>query len=74
MPKKNFIPLLLLLAVLFIIYGDSLTFLPPPVRNVSVASRKFIAGLWPSWLRPRDFNEQRERDIDRLQQRPSPDR
>ncbi|MCU0546665.1 MAG: hypothetical protein MUE44_31635 [Oscillatoriaceae cyanobacterium Prado104] len=74
MPKKNFIPLLLLIAVLFIIYGDSLTFLPQPVRNASIASRNFIVGLWPSWLRPRDFNEQRERDIDRLQQRPSPDR
>jgi hypothetical protein len=74
MPKKNFIPLLLLLAVLFIIYGDSLTFLPQPVRNVSVASRKFIVGLWPSWLKPRDFNEQRERDIDQLQKSPRPDR
>lgn len=74
MPKKNFIPLLLLLAVLFILYGDSLTFLPQPVRNASLAGRNFVAGLWPSWLRPRDFNEQREKDIDRLQQSPSPER
>jgi hypothetical protein len=71
MPKKNFIPLFLLLAVLFILYGDSLTFLPQPVRNASLASRNFAAGLWPKWLRPKDVNEQRERDIEKLQKSPS---
>ncbi|NQE34501.1 hypothetical protein [Microcoleus asticus] len=72
MPKKNFIPLLLLFAVLFTLYGDTLTFLPKPVRDTSVASRKFFVGLWPNWLRPRDFNEQRQQDIDKLQKSPSP--
>ncbi|MEG4088955.1 hypothetical protein [Microcoleus sp. Pol12B4] len=74
MPKKNLIPLLLLFAALFTLYGDTLTFLPKPVRDSSVASRKFFVGLWPDWLRPRDFNEKRQQDIDKLQKSPSPSR
>jgi hypothetical protein len=74
MPKKNLIPLLLLLAALFTLYGDTLTFLPKPVRDSSVASRKFFVGLWPDWLRPRDFNEKRQEDIEKLQKSPSPSR
>jgi hypothetical protein len=74
MPKKNFIPLLILVTVLFIIYGDSLTFLPKPVRDASLTSRKFVVGLWPSWVKPRDMNQQRQRDIDQLQTTPSPNR
>ncbi|MGL5061039.1 MAG: hypothetical protein ACRC62_13785 [Microcoleus sp.] len=74
MPKKNFIPLLLLLAVLFVIYGDTWTFLPQPVRNVSVGGRNFVAGLWPSWLKPKDLNQQREEELERLKNSPSPDR
>ncbi|UNU26049.1 hypothetical protein D0A37_21535 [Microcoleus vaginatus HSN003] len=74
MPKKNLIPLLLLLVALFTLYGDTLTFLPKPVRDSSVASRKFFVGLWPDWLRPRDFNEKRQEDIEKLQKSPSPRR
>ena len=71
MPKKNLIPLLLLFIALFTLYGDTLTFLPKPVRDTSVASRKFFVGLWPKWLRPRDNNEQRQRQIDKLEKSPS---
>lgn len=71
MPKKNFIPLLILLAVLFIIYGDSLAFLPKPVRDASLTSRKFVVGLWPSWVKPRELNKQRDREIEQLQKNPS---
>ncbi|MEK0180224.1 MAG: hypothetical protein EAZ78_22680 [Oscillatoriales cyanobacterium] len=74
MAKRNFIPLLLLVTTLFIIYGDSWTFLPKPARDASVTSRKFVVGLWPSWLKPKDFNQQRQRDIDQLQKSPSPNR
>jgi hypothetical protein len=71
MPKKNLIPLLLLFIALFTLYGDTLTFLPKPVRDTSVASRKFFVGLWPKWLKPRDSNEQRQRQIDKLEKSPS---
>lgn len=71
MPKKNFIPLLILVTVLFIIYGDSLTFLPKPVRDASLTSRKFVVGLWPSWVKPRDVNKQRDREIEQLQKNPN---
>ena len=74
MPKKNLIPLLLLFIALFTLYGDTLTFLPKPVRDTSVASRKFFVGLWPKWLRPRDNNEQRQRQIDKLEKTPTPSR
>ena len=72
--KKNLIPPFLLFVAMFTLYGDSLTFLPKPVRDTSLASRNFFTGLWPNWLRPRDFNEQRERDIDKLQNAPTPRR
>ena len=74
MPKKNIIPIVLLFVALFTLYGDSLTFLPKPIRDTSVASRKFFVGLWPSWVRPRDLNEEREKQIDELQKKPSPNR
>jgi hypothetical protein len=74
MPKKNVIPVIILFAALFILYGDTLTFLPKPVKEASLGSRKFIVGLWPSWLKPRDMNQQRERDIEQLQKTPNPNR
>ncbi|NJK69070.1 MAG: hypothetical protein HC941_23355 [Microcoleus sp. SU_5_3] len=74
MPKKNVIPVVILFAALFILYGDTLTFLPKPVREASLSSQKFVVGLWPSWLKPRDMNQQRERDIEQLQKTPSPRR
>ncbi|MEG5005353.1 hypothetical protein [Microcoleus sp. B5-D4] len=74
MPKKNIIPLLLLFVALFTLYGDTLTFLPKPVRDTSVASRKFFVGLWPSWVKPKDSNKQREKEIENLEKSPSPSR
>ena len=74
MPKKNVIPVVILFAALFILYGDTLTFLPKPVREASLGSRKFMVGLWPNWLKPRDVNKQRDREIDQLQTTPSPNR
>jgi hypothetical protein len=72
MPKKNVIPVVILLTALFILYGDTLAFLPKPVRDASLTSRKFVVGLWPSWLKPRDMNQQRQQDIEKLQKTPSP--
>jgi hypothetical protein len=72
MPKKNVIPLLLLFVALFILYGHTLAFLPKPIRDASLTSQKFVVGLWPSWLKPRDMNQQRQQDIDKLQKTPSP--
>ncbi|MEG4815648.1 MULTISPECIES: hypothetical protein [unclassified Microcoleus] len=74
MPKKNLIPLLLLFIALFTLYGDTLAFLPKPVRDTSVASRKFFVGLWPSWVKPKDSNKQREKEIENLEKSPSPSR
>jgi hypothetical protein len=74
MPKKNVIPLLLLVTALFITYGDSWTFLPKPARDASLKSRKFVVGLWPSWVKPRDLNEKRQRELDELQKTPTPNR
>ncbi|MEG3850774.1 hypothetical protein QT971_26955 [Microcoleus sp. herbarium19] len=74
MLKKNLIPLLLLFVALFTLYGDSLTFLPKPVRDTSLASRNFFIGLWPDWLRPRDLNEQREQELENLKPSPRPSR
>ncbi len=74
MPKRNVIPLLLLVTALFITYGDSWTFLPKPARDASVTSRKFLLGLWPSWVKPKDLNKERQRELDELQKTPSPNR
>jgi hypothetical protein len=74
MPKRNYIPLLLLVTAMFITYGDSWTFLPKPARDASVTSRKFLLGLWPSWVKPKDLNQQRQRELDELQKTPSPNR
>jgi hypothetical protein len=71
MPKKNIIPIVLLFVALFTLYGDSLTFLPKPVRDTSLASRKFFVSLWPSWVKPKEVNKQREKDIEDLQKNPS---
>ena len=70
MPKKNIIPLLILFVALFTLYGDSLTFLPKPIRDTSLASRKFFVGLWPSWVKPREVNKQRDKEIEDLQKKP----
>jgi hypothetical protein len=71
MPKKNVIPVVILLTALFILYGDTLAFLPKPIRDASLTSRKFVVGLWPSWVKPKDVNKQRDREIEQLQKTPS---
>lgn len=66
MPKNKLIPIIVILGIAFVAFGDSFTFLPKPVRDASVSSRNFVVGLWPKWLRPRDLNEKREQDIEQL--------
>jgi len=66
LPKKMFFPLTVLF-IIFVITGDRLTFLPYPVRNASYQSRTFVLGLWPDWLKPKDQNQQREQEIEKLQ-------
>ncbi|MEA5499862.1 hypothetical protein VB834_13160 [Limnoraphis robusta Tam1] len=66
-PKKLLGILFLLLVAIFITSGDTYEFLPKPAREASVKSREFIVGLWPDWLRPRDLDAQREKEIEQLQ-------
>lgn len=67
MTQKRLIQLFLIAAVVFVAFGDSFKFLPKPARDASVSSRNFVVSLWPSWLRPRDTNEQRERQVEQLE-------
>lgn len=64
-PKKVFI-LLLILVTIFVTVGDQMKFMPPEFRTASLQSRKFVVNLWPKWLKPKDLNEQREKDIENL--------
>lgn len=66
-PKKLLGILFLLLVAIFITSGDQYEFIPEPAREASVKSRKFIVGLWPDWLRRRDFDAQREKEIEQLE-------
>ncbi|WP_071592466.1 MULTISPECIES: hypothetical protein [Kamptonema] len=70
--SKNFLPFFLFLAVVFVMWGDSFTFLPKPVKDASLQSRNFVVGLWPKWLKPKNTNEQRQKDIENLEQKASP--
>ncbi|OCR01483.1 hypothetical protein BCD67_18470 [Oscillatoriales cyanobacterium USR001] len=63
---KKLLPFFIILIIAFIAIGDSLTFFPKPVKEASVKSRTFVIGLWPKWLRPRNTNEGREKDIENL--------
>ncbi len=56
------------LIVLFISSGDTFKFLPKPAREASKTSRQFVVGLWPKWLKPKDTNEEREKEIQKLDQ------
>lgn len=56
----------------FVIAGDSLTFLPPPVRNVSLQSRTFVVGLFPKWLKPKDRDGAREDQIKKIEKGEEP--
>jgi len=63
---KKLLPFFVILTIAFIAIGDTVTFLPKPVKEASFKSRTFVVGLWPSWLRPRNTNEGREKDINNL--------
>ncbi|WP_413162556.1 hypothetical protein ACL6C3_26200 [Capilliphycus salinus ALCB114379] len=67
-PKKLLGIFFLLLVAIFITSGDQYEFLPPSAREASVKSREFIVGLWPDWLRPKDRDAERERELEQLQQ------
>ncbi|CAD5977374.1 hypothetical protein [Planktothrix agardhii] len=56
------------LIVLFISSGDTFKFLPKPAREASKTSRQFVVSLWPKWLKPKDTNEEREKEIQKLDQ------
>lgn len=71
MPGKKLLWPLVIIVVVFVTLGDSFKFLPPAVRSASTQSRSFVVGLWPKWLRPRDTNEEREKEIEQLD-KPSP--
>ncbi|NEO58726.1 MAG: hypothetical protein F6K54_40255 [Okeania sp. SIO3B5] len=58
--NKNLIWLFVIVSVVFVIAGDSFEFVPQPVQNASLQSRKFIVGLWPDWLKPKNTNERTE--------------
>ncbi|NES65834.1 MAG: hypothetical protein F6K24_11470 [Okeania sp. SIO2D1] len=58
--NKNLIWLFVIVSIVFVTGGDSLEFVPQPVQNASLQSRKFIVGLWPDWLKPKNTNERTE--------------
>lgn len=66
MPPKKILYPFLALVIIFVSMGDSFTFLPKPARDASVTSRNFLISLWPQWLKPRDTNQQRDKQIDKL--------
>ena len=72
MPQKKLIWFFAILAVAFIIAGDSLEFFPEPVQNASLKSREFIVGLWPDWLRPKDTNQRTEEAIEEVENQSNP--
>lgn len=53
--------------IFFILDGDRWEFLPQPMRNASFETRTFLIGLWPDWLKPKDRDQERQEEIDRLQ-------
>jgi len=71
-PKKILGTAFVILVITFITSGDSFDFLPQSVRSASKTSREFLVGLVPDWLTPRDFNEQREKEVEQLQQKSQP--
>lgn len=57
----------ILIVIFFILDGDRWEFLPKPMRDASFETRTFLIGLWPDWLKPKDRNQDREEEIERLQ-------
>jgi|GEM_PF-691341 hypothetical protein len=66
MPPKKLITFVLVVTVVFIAFGDKLTFLPKPAKEASVKSRDFVVSLWPQWLRPRNTNEKTDKQLENL--------
>ena len=64
--NKNLIWLFVIAVIVFVTFGDSLEFIPEPVQNGSLESRKFIVGLWPDWLRPKNTNQRTEEAVENL--------
>ena len=64
--NKNLIWLFVIAVIVFVTFGDSLEFIPEPVQNGSLESRKFIVGLWPDWLRPKNTNQRTEEALENL--------
>lgn len=64
MDKKTAIPVLLLLFLLFVAFGD---FLPPPLSTASLTTRtalnQFIVALFPNW-QPQDPNRRTEKAVE----------
>lgn len=71
-PKKAIGWLVAALVIVFIASGDTFTFLPKEARDASRSSRNFLAGLWPEWLKPKDMNAEREKEIEQINKGQSP--
>ncbi len=65
--NKNLIWLFVIVAIVFVTAGDSLEFMPEPLQNASLESRKFVVGLWPSWLKPKNTNQRTEEALEKLE-------
>ena len=70
--NKNLIWLFAIVAIVFVTAGDSFEFIPEPVQNASLQSRKFVVGLWPAWLKPKNTNERTEEAVDKLENSTAP--
>ena len=64
--NKNLVWLFVIVARVFVTFGDSLEFIPEPIQNGSLESRKFILGLWPDWLKPKNTNQRTEEAVENL--------
>ena len=66
---KQLLRILFVLAVItFITSGDTWEFLPKPMQEASTTTREFFVSLWPEWLKPKDVDAEREKEIEQLGQ------
>ena len=65
--NKNLIWLFVIVSIVFVTVGDSFEFVPQPVRDASLQSRKFIVGLRPDWLKPKNTNERTQKAVDAVE-------
>ncbi|NEQ72474.1 MAG: hypothetical protein F6K23_04935 [Okeania sp. SIO2C9] len=70
--NKNLIWLFVIVSIVFVTAGDSFEFVPQPIQSASLQSRKFIVGLWPGWLKPKNTNERTEDAVENLENRSEP--